>query len=425
MITKNNYLKITTILIAGLFILVPFHAAFVTIVGSQISFKPVLQLWKELLIGLIVLLSFAAYLRDKRLFKLDAINALTIAIVILSIVVSTLVRPQTSALLAGIKTNLSVLVLFLAVQIAAKKFSSERVLKIILIPATIVAVLAALQPWLFSPNVLSQIGYSMSSIQPAQFVEGSDSMVRVFSTLGGPNQLGAYLLIPLLLCLSLALRKKNWLWMLGFVGFCLPLYMTYSRSAWLGAAVGCGVAVLICFNKKIQLAVVAVSVALLLSGIIFISQINICQQFSSINTLLLHGDCSSGKLTGSDLERLTSQRAGLDSALEKPLGQGVGSAGPASFFAEKPLITENWYLQIAIETGLLGLVLYIVFLVMLAKKMYISSQARGLDSVVSASLFATICGLAISSLFLHTLADSTLAILLFSLLGIQKARALK
>ena len=70
MTTKNNQLKIIAILLSALFVLVPFHAAFVTIVGSQIDFKPVLQIWKELLIAVIVVLGFVAYLRDKTILLL-------------------------------------------------------------------------------------------------------------------------------------------------------------------------------------------------------------------------------------------------------------------------------------------------------------------------------------------------------------------
>lgn len=425
MTTKNNQLKIIAILISALFVLVPFHAAFVTIVGSQIDFKPVLQIWKEILIAVIVVLGFVAYLRDKTIFAFDRVNILAIGIIALSLIVSAFARPQTSVLLAGIKTNLVVLFLFLATQTVAKQFGRDKLERIILIPAALVGVIAILQPIIFTPAILTSIGYGTSSIEAGQYIEGSQSMLRVFSTLGGPNQLGAYLLIPLIFCLTLALRQKNWLWLIGFVGFCWPLYMTFSRSAWLGAVAGCLVAVLICFNKKIQLAVLASVIAVGLSGAIFLSQVNICTQFSSINTLLLHGDCSSGTLTGSDFQRLTSQKTGLDSALANPAGQGLGSAGPSSFFGSTPLITENWYLQIAIEIGLVGLALYIAFIALIASKLYVSSQANSVDSIISACLFAVIGGLAISSLFLHTLADSTLSILLFGLLGIQKARITK
>lgn len=422
MVRKNFYFQYGVILITVLFALVPFHAAVVTIIGASIDFKPALQLWKEMLIGIILLMCFVAYLRNRSLFRLDTINILALSIILLSLLITIIFRPDTAAILAGIKTNLVVLSLFFAVQVVSEYFSLARLQKIILWPATLVAVIAILQPWIFTPYILEQIGYTSNSIIAGQYIESSRSALRVFSTLGGPNQLGAYLIIPITLCLTLAVRKKQWLWLLAVAGFSLPLYMTYSRSAWLGAVTAVLTAILICTNKRVQLGAISALAVLVLVGTIIASQVNICQQFPSIASQILHGDCSSGTLSGSDFQRLTSQKLGLTTVEKQPIGYGLGSAGPASFFGNAPLITENWYLQIAIEVGVLGLVLYLALFGLLAFRLYVSSQSHSPDAILSATLFAVLCGLMISSLFLHTLADSTLGILLFGLLGIQKSR---
>lgn len=422
MARQNIYLRYSAILITVLLILVPFHASTVTILGASIGFKQVLQIWKELLIGVILAISLLAYLRDKTLFRLDAINVLALSIILLSILISLITKPDIVVALAGIKTNLVVLALFIAAQVAAKYFSLEKLQTIILWPAAIVAFIAILQPWIFTPQLLERIGYTSNSIIAGQYIESSHSSLRVFSTLGGPNQLGAYLIIPIVLCLTLAIRKKQWLWLLGVVGFSLPLYMTYSRSAWLGAIVAIMVSLLICTSKKIQLGMVATLAVFLIIGVVIFRQVNFCEYFPGTTSKVLHGDCSSGTLTGSDFQRLSSQKLGLETVSKQPLGYGLGTAGPASFYGNSPLITENWYLQIAIEIGIVGLLLYLAMLTMLAFRLYVSSQSQSQDSIFSAALFAIICGLIISSLFLHTLADSTLNIILFALLGIQKAR---
>jgi O-antigen ligase len=115
--------------------------------------------------------------------------------------------------------------------------------------------------------------------------------------------------------------------------------------------------------------------------------------------------------------RVNSIQQGIDTVVNNPFGKGIGSAGPASFYTQKPLIVENWYLQIAIEIGIIGLLIYAVFIVLNLKKLYITSKQKD-NSVLSTTLFAAICGILVTSLFLHTLADSTLSILLFGLLGI-------
>lgn len=425
MTLKTPYLKFAAGLLAFLIVLVPFHAAAVTIIGAHVSFKPILQAWKELLIVVIALMCLIAYIRDKRLFRFDAINILAFAIIAVSLGVTSIARPEWNGILAGVKTNISVLVLFFAAQIVASYFSTQRLIKIILIPALLVGVLAVIQPWVFPPSVLNHLGYSANSIIAGQYIESASGSLRVFSTLGGPNQLGTYLIIPLILCLVLAIKRKSWWWLLATIGFCIPLYMTYSRSAWLGAGVAVVVTLLVGMNKKIQIGAVVVLAGLLLATGFFISRVNICQQLPSINSRFLHGDCSSGTLTGSDLQRLGSQKSGILLIKAQVLGYGLGTAGPASFYTTHPVITENWYLQIALEIGLLGLTLYLVFFALLLYRFYLSSNDDSQNSEISTMLFAVILGLAVSSLFLHSLADSTLAIILFALLGIQKTRVMK
>jgi len=422
MTQKKSLLQFASIAIVLLLVLVPFHAATVTIIGANTAFKPILQIWKELLILVIAGGSFIAYLHNRKLFKFDITNVLAVSICILSIFVTLLNHPQTNSSLAGVKTNLSVLVLFISVQIVANYFSLEKLQKIILIPASIVAVLAVLQPWVFPPSVLVKLGYSANSIIAGQYIESSRSVIRVFSTLGGPNQLGTYLILPITLCLALAVKQKKWVWLIPTAGFSLPLYMTYSRSAWIGAIMAVLSVVIFSLHKKIQITLLVIALLLVLIGGFGITRINICSQFPAINSRLIHGDCSSGKLGGSDLQRLDSQKNGLNTIVKQPFGYGLGTAGPASFFSTSPLITENWYLQIAIEVGVIGLVLYVLLFTFIAIKLYISSQLHNKNTVISLTLLSVMIGIAVASLFLHSLADSTLAILFFALLGIQKAR---
>ncbi|MBA3678679.1 O-antigen ligase family protein [Candidatus Saccharibacteria bacterium] len=425
MTQKNSLLQFATIAIILLLVLVPFHAVTVTIIGAHTVFKPILQVWKELLILIIASASFIAYLHNRKLFKFDIINILVISIFILSIMVTLLNHSQTNSILAGIKTNLSVLVLFVAVQAIANYFSLEKLQKIILIPASLVALLAVLQPWIFPPEVLVRLGYSANSIIAGQYIESSRSVIRVFSTLGGPNQLGTYLILPITLCIALAVKQKKWLWLIPTVAFCLPLYMTYSRSAWIGAVVAVLCVLVFSLHKKIQILLTAMVVLIVLISGFTLTKINICSQFPTINSRFIHGDCSSGNLGGSDLQRLDSQKIGFNKVIKQPLGYGLGSAGPASFFSTTPLITENWYLQIAIEVGIIGLALYILLFTFIAIKLYTSSQLYNKNTIMSLTLLSVMIGVAVSSLFLHTLADSTLAILFFALLGIQKARVTK
>lgn len=420
--TNQSLSKLNSYLLSILIILIPFHAAFVTIVGSQIGqSKLYLQSWKEIIILLIVGLSFLVYLKDRKKIKYDLVNILVVMILGFSIIVSYFAKTNTTVFLVGVKTNLLVLSLYLAVQTFSHYFSTNQIKKLVIFPALVVGLIAILQPYI-PINFLSNIGYNSTSIIPAQFVENFGSnAIRVFSTLGGPNQLGAYLIIPLGFCLGFALKKRQWYWWLGYVLFSICLYMTFSRSAWLGAIVTTVVMVVITLPKKIQIILVALVFSIIIFAMLFINQKNICTLVSNKFTQsLLHGDCSSGKVGGSDLIRLKSLRNGISTATNKPLGYGIGSAGPASFYSQTPQITENWYLQLAIEIGVFGLLLYLVFFAISIYNLYRCSQSNLHSAVFCNVLLGCLAGVLTTGLFLHSLADSTLAILMFSLLGLQK-----
>ncbi len=417
MTKKLSYINIAAVLLALLLIIMPFHAALVTIYGNFLPYKIALMAWKEVLISIIgVLCAFAVY-KDRSLLKLDIINKIAIGILLFSVFISLVNYSELSALIVGIKTNLVVFVLYLEAQVLASKYNYVNIVKIVLIPASIVAIIAILQPVLFKPEVLNMIGYGSDSIDSLQYVESAQDSLRVFSTLGGPNQLGAYLIVPFTLSLALAIKSRKIIWYFLPLFFLLPIFMSYSRSAWIGTIVAAITVILMQFKFKIQLIVGMMLIILLATfGYLFYSG-GVCKYFSDPIGILVHGSCQSGNLGGSDMIRVNSIQNGINTITSNPLGNGVGTAGPASFYTSKPLIVENWYIQIAIEIGIIGLMLYIAFIFMNLKKLYKESMHKK-NSVLPITLLASLCGILVTSLFLHTLADSTLSILLFGLLGL-------
>ena len=76
-------------------------------------------------------------------------------------------------------------------------------------------------------------------------------------------------------------------------------------------------------------------------------------------------------------------------------GFGVGSAGPVALKLGG-IISENYYLQICFELGIVGLVIYILFLVGILKRAYIGSK----------TLFFSLIALLVNAFFLHIFADN-------------------
>ena len=139
-----------------------------------------------------------------------------------------------------------------------------------------------------------------------------------------------------------------------------------------------------------------------------------------------------------------------------PLGLGLGTAGPATnrtadpcVFLEEgadfawakahpnlcvftgdqqvqpdipcicPLLPENWYLQIGIELGVLGLVFYSTLLILLLQRLIPHPPAFAqLFPIVHSSIFLSFLGISIVALFLHSFESSAVAYTMWMLLGV-------
>ena len=139
---------------------------------------------------------------------------------------------------------------------------------------------------------------------------------------------------------------------------------------------------------------------------------------SRLENVILHGRFFENRIEGSDQQRLVALEKSTELISQEPFGHGLGSAGPASFQSDSPVISENWYLQIGYELGVIGLILYIAAFVSLLGEFF-----RNLENSLAAALFAATIGLLATNIFLHAWADSTLVLITFSLYGLYKGRS--
>ncbi len=422
-ITRHNLQAILQRLIglglAVVLLLMPFHAFFSIYLGSMGASQTIIQSWKEAFVIVLGVLWIIFILSKRRLnIKLDTTNIVFMLIVFLSILVTIFVRPESEAVLFGIKTNLVAIALYFIAQITLsnRAFIKRNLMWIIIIPGLIVSVLAILQGLIIPPEFLEQLGYSATTIDPRQIVDGSLKFYRAFSTLGGPNQLGAYLVIPLVFCLSYAIVQKKWKLLLLALPVLMAIFLSYSRSAWLGSIVAIFAVLAIATNKKARIYFVVASIVLVFSaGALISTQIG---KNTDIERVLLHGRYFENRIEGSDQNRLEAISTTTNSVMARPFGHGLGSAGPASFKSTHPVIIENWYLQIAYEIGLVGLLLYIIAFAGL-----LAGMLQDRNNPLAVSLFGATVGMLVMSLFLHTWADSTLVLIMFALYGLYKGRS--
>jgi O-antigen ligase len=208
----------------------------------------------------------------------------------------------------------------------------------------------------FKPDVLNYLGYQSSPVKALSTVDGT-WLVRAQSLLRGPNPLGAFLLIPLSLAIfnykSLIKNKKLLILTLG----CLVcLVLTWSRSAWLGLGLILIIKALSIFklnNKKVLISGSAALVGLALGFSVY-------AKTDSFKTVFLHDKPGVGGASTSDDDRLRSYKNALNLIAHKPLGLGIADAGPASVRSNSGVnIVENYYLQIFLQIGWLGGMLFL------------------------------------------------------------------
>ena len=109
---------------------------------------------------------------------------------------------------------------------------------------------------------------------------------------------------------------------------------------------------------------------------------------------------------------------GAKEIIKKPLGTGVGSAGPASARNElgEVRIAENYYIQIGQEIGIVGMLLFIAFNIMVAIELW-----RRRSHQVAKVLLASLIGITFVNMLSHAWTDDTLAYIWWTLAGFALA----
>lgn len=421
-LSLNSYHKILGYGVCTILILMPFHGLISVVGGRLTGHMGLVQAWKEvLLLGLAVVAVVG--LTQKRLSwpKLDAVNKSVLGVLSAALLVSIFRLVELRALAFGVKTDLLLFLIFALAQLAAPFFSQDRLFKILIWPATMVALLALMQVYAIPLSWLAALGYNPATINPVQLVDPALWFVRAFSTLGGPNQLGAYLILPASLALVWIIQRRTWLLLAPLAVMVAANILSFSRSSWLGLIVASATAIFLLLKRRARWLFTVFTVLAFLVGWLLVSPVVKSPTNSLPQYVLLHGRIFETKVEGSDAERISSARKSFQLVIANPLGLGLGKAGPASAHAgQTPIITENWYLQIALEMGIIGLLAYLVFFTISAVWLYRSSQK---DQPISTGLLAALVGILVANMFLHTWADSSLALVFFAAFGAQKGLA--
>ncbi len=422
---KYTILSWVSSLTMVIFLIIPFHA-FVTVWGSSFfGHYTALRLWKEGLLlvcglGVLFLVVTDQKIRSHTLTR--RLVWLMFAYIALNLIWAGLALIQhdvtLKAALYGLAVDLRYLFFFLITWSVALRLGRLRAnwQWLVLWPAAAVVVIGLLQALVLPDNILSHFGYGPHTIAPIETINHNQHYHRVMSTLRGANPLGAYLIIPISILSVLVVQgKQNSKQLLLLAGSIIVLFLSFSRSAWIGAVFSVGTVLAVSLKssraRRQAVVVVGLGVAILLSVGLTL------RHNSRFENLIFHTETHSITKTSSNQGHAKAFKQGLKEVVHQPLGRGPGTAGPASTYNQTdqtmPRIAENYYVQIGQESGWIGLGLFGLINLGVAYLLWLRRR-----DPLALSLFASFVGLVFVNLLSHAWTDDTLAYLWWGLAGI-------
>lgn len=287
------------------------------------------------------------------------------------------------------------------------KFVFSSVIKIVLCVSTVVAAFGVLQYFL-PKDLLTHVGYGLDrGTRAAFFIDDNPTLPRVFSTLREPNAFGAYLLVPIAFLVGLIVRIKDSrrLILAGIlILHLLAVWLTFSRSAWLATLLVITLILWWSFKKQTALLLrrfwpALVGVVLLISvGLYVLRDSPMVSEYITHSTEEAVED-----LDSNDYHVLLVQEGAKD-VLEQPMGHGPGTAGLASIQDPNGAkLTENYYIQVAYEVGILGLIIFLAISIVAYRQLWLRKDWVG------TALLASFWGYVVMNMLLHTWSNEAVA----------------
>lgn len=420
---QSKFLTVCLILVTLIVLLMPLHAFLSTWLGTAIGPLWAFKSWKEIVIGLLSLGGFIWVLingeRRHRILR-DKFVLLVGAYVVLTLIVTWAQHAHlsSSALAAGLGMNLRFPLIFLIAYLTASELAlpygtlRHYALHGLMWVGAALAVLGILQVTIVPPTFLEQFGYDKATtIAPYVLIDDNPSALRAFATLRGPNDFAAFLIVPILISFLLGVMQKRRYIAPGVI-MLAALVLSSSRSAWVGTLVAVGVMLLVVFGRHVlknKKAILAITAGFVVGLAVVVASFSIPQ----LRLAVFHSSPGDSSLTeGSTDNHWKAGWDGVKRVVAAPLGNGAGSAGPASYYGDTPRISENYYIQIAEEVGIIGLGIFLGFIGLVFARLY---AAR--PDTLAVVLFSAGIGLLVVGLWLHVWSDDPLGLTFFALAG--------
>ncbi len=405
----------------GLFVYMPFHIFFSQWLSTYTGGLDAWKVAKDVITAILVSVLVCTVLVTRKYTKLYLlfVGFAVIYLALHLILWAGTNQPSETGLLATTYNNRLVWYLLISYSLAIlvpKLARPQTFAKVLLIASSIVCLIGIAQRFL-PADVMTHFGYTIErGTKPNFFIDDKPDLPRIFSTIRDPNSLGAFLILPGTIILLALLRfwktQKRQLLIGLFLLHGLALLLTFSRSAWIGTILADAAVVVFIFHSSIRLYVRKFAVPAVLLLVILIGSVFALRDQYFVQNVFFHADESTTQATPNEL-RVELFNRGVDGVIANPEGNGPGTAGLVSTKLPNVLITENYYLQIAYEVGVIGLLLFLGFLYFVVRQLWQNRR-----SLVAQALVASFIGLAFMNWFLHIWANEAVAASWFMLAGL-------
>lgn len=375
--------------------------------------------WKELLMGVALVLLIVQATRQQQVGVLLRSGVMTISLLyaLLHFVLAVTMGGTIEQVQAGLLIDLRYVLYFVLVYGTLRLLPQYRTMFIKTFAAGAVVVLgfAVLQVTVLPRDFLAHIGYGVHTIQPYLLVDDNPDLVRISSTLRGPNPLGVYAAVVLAI-LAAAVAKWRLTNKQQIVAAALAaaavtsLWASYSRSALAAAAVAVAIVALVAASARTRRQLVVWGgVAVVILAVFVV----VLRDSYFVSNVVLHDNPATGAQVNSNQAHLDSLGDGTGRVLGKPFGAGVGSTGSASLLGDHGLIIENQYLFTAHEVGWVGLGVFLILFLNILRKLW--DERR---HVLPLGVFASGVGLALVGVLLPVWVDDTVSIVWWGLAAV-------
>ena len=339
-----------------------------------------------------------------------------LTVLLLSVIGAALGTASHSVAVYGLRNDYEPLLLLLVVPVLVRGPEVEYLLRITLAVLEVATALAA-YTWLLGVPYLAEAGVGRDDAGnfPVTFFSTGAMRPRAFGSFAGPNELAMACLVALVITWLLAsLPPRTRLLLMVMPG--VALLLSGSRSGLLGALVA-GTLVLLRTVSRSRRAEAArvLPYVILVVGVL---------AFAFFIVRLLPGVGSSDDT--STAGHVASLKQSLGPLLSHPIGYGVGTVGPrAAKLSTSAIEVESFLLVIALEAGWVPVLAYLSILFgVIRTGVRHSSRSVGRSGSLAFISVAVVAGSAINQAVLPTLQTSSLAMILWLVVGLSISASL-